>query len=288
MKKLLFLLLIFAATYSYAQKEQRYVVVPMKFYKFKKVDIYGLSSTTNRLFAKAGYKVLTDNQASWTEDLKANPCTILYTETNDISPLIGASKVEIIVKDCYQRELARSIGKANNSDGQKALQTAVERAFAELTKDNNFAKLYSKNPVEKSEKKITKAKTSPKVVITPQKTQKKIVAQANQTPTIGKTLQFQWKRNPPQGIEGFYLAQGKSYYILQHAADAFTLGFSDTTSKDAVATLKKTSSPDIFKVFWKDGTQDIGYKKGNQLLLEHTVAAENQILKLEKQKRDAQ
>lgn len=278
MKKKLIIISIFCYAFSslFAQ-ETKYIIVPLKMYKHNKVDIYGLSSLTNQLFAKAGYKVFTNNRMSWPADLQADPCKALYTETEDVSPLIGLTKVKLTLRDCFQKVHYETVGKDNDIDDIKALHTALEEAFENMQKEIHLDELFATLPKTKSvvepTKEILKKEQKP-LTMQKQTTTKK----APISLTFEETLKAYWRHNVPVGIEGIYEADQKQYFIREK--DNVFMLYNNTEQQ--LAQLEKTTLGDIYKVRWDNGTESVAFLKDRILKIEKKQEEKVKVIALKK------
>lgn len=275
MKKaaILIILTLSFLTGSSAQ-EKKYIIVPIKIYKFNKVDIYGLSSLTSQLFAKAGYQVLSANKMSWPKDLQANLCNAIYTETEDVSPLIGLTKVKLTLKDCYHKVLAEAIGKDNDVDDIKALQVALEEAFETLKKGKKIENAFTSLSQNSKNVAITQTTTPEKqVTSSTQPTENKAAKVSKATSKI-EILKSYWQQFEAKGIEGIYTKKNEQFYV-KYDNNAFTLY---NSSNVILAKIVRTSASTIFKIQWNNGTEDVGYLKDSKtLVLENTEKGVNTV-----------
>lgn len=246
-------------------QDTKYVIVPIKIYKFNKVDIYGLSSLTNQLFAKAGYTVLTNNKMSWPEDLQNNECKAIYTDTEDISPLIGLTKVKLTLKNCYYKVLTEKIGKDNDVNDIKALHTALQEAFDMLRKDGEIEKAFASLTMESKQNPSNLPKQAvqkqPKAPETLQKKEEEVHKETKKSKIT--TLKNYWEQFGAKSIEGVYNKNEEQFYI-KYDDGVFVLYNNAHTS---MAKILPTEMPSIFKVEWKDGSTEVGYLKEEKTLI---------------------
>lgn len=284
MKKIVRIILVsFFFAGSLCAQDTKYVIVPIKIYKNNKVDIYGLSSLTNRLFAEAGYQVFTENRASWPNELQQNPCLAIYTETEDVSPFIGLTKVKLTLKDCYQQLLFETVGKDNDMDDIKALHFALKEAFENTLNVGELQKSYAKISTKLSSPQHQAMKqTSPEQANKPIAKENKIAptAKTTQLGTASKEaiLKKHWKKYSPIEIEGIYTYEGVVYFV-EYADENFQF----STQNTVIAELEKTSKQGVYKVFWTNGNFDIAYRKANGILLvEQTQGQQVRLLQLQR------
>lgn len=288
-KKIVAIVSLLVLTFSLFAQD-KYVIVPIKLYKYDKIDIYGLSSLTNQLFAKSGYKVFTENQLSWPKELQANPCLAIYTETEDVSPLIGLTKVKITLKNCYKQKLAESIGKDNDVDNIKALHIALEEAFNNLKTKGKIASCYAnlskaKDNYQTPEIASTikpKAKVFiKKPVIKNNSTKAAEISseKKDKTTSLEEVQRHHWKKYTPVEIEGIYSYANKNY-VIKYVDKGFEL---ISPNQIKLALLQKTSKDKIYRVLWENGIFDIAYLKDNgTLVIEQSQDEQIEVWKLEK------
>lgn len=266
---------------------KKYVIVPLKFYKFDKIDIYGLSSTTTKLFVEDGYTVLTDSKQAWPEELKKNPCKAIYTQTNDISPLLGLTKVELVVMDCYQNILYKAQGKDNDADEIIALREALREAYTALKEEGGMVRFFSNLPKDTDNSQsipLTQLEATATPLPSPKVQKKPHFPTAQKPNAVVKLLQDRWKKEEPIGIEGIYKANDKVYYILYD--DKSELGgfwLYKMNEMTPIAKLTTTSAPKIYKTYWANGGFDIAYQNEEQkLIIEETISNKTTLLELSK------
>ncbi len=269
MKKFsLLIILSFLFTSNSFGQEKQYVVVPIKIYKNNRIDIYGLSSKTNQLFAKAGYIVLTDNVRNWPEELQNNPCQVLYIETEDVSPLIGLTKVKLTIQDCYKRTICQSLGKDNDIEDIKALHIALKEAFDNLQQEGKIKAAFASLPQGEEKKAIKAMLLTPSKPIAQKEAEKKQPTAKGDLSMMEQILKSYWKNNVAVAIEGIYSYANNNYFIKKNG-QIYELY---NKEEKRIATLKESSLPNIYKVMLKEG----------KLLIEKTQDNSTTVLSLVK------
>lgn len=291
MKSLALILISLFVSFSASSQDmnKKYVIVPLKFYKFDKIDIYGLSSATTKLFVNDGYTVVTDSKQSWPKELKENPCLAIYTKTNDISPLIGLTKVELVLMDCYQNVLYKAQGKDNSEDEIISLSKALKEAYELLKKEEaielSFSNLLNDTANEQTIPLTKLENTATTNVKQTRETKNNTIRNTTRPNTpnpVAKLLEDRWKKESPIGIEGIYETTDKTYYILYDDKNELGGFWLYEMSKMApIAKLISTSSPVIYKVFWTEDNFDIAYLNEEQVLvIEKTRNKKTTLLEL--------
>lgn len=114
-----------------AQKElnnYKYILIPKSFEFSNSEDQYQLNSLLKFLFNKHGYVAFFGDELP--EDLKNNRCLALKAEVSDEKGSMFKTKLEIILKDCYDATVITSqIGETREKEFKKAYHEALRDAF---------------------------------------------------------------------------------------------------------------------------------------------------------------
>ncbi len=204
-------------------------------------------------------------------------CQALYIETEDVSPLIGLTKVKLTIKDCYKRTICKSLGKDNDVEDIKALHIALKEAFDNLQQEGKIKAAFASLPQGK-EKKVIKA-----MLLTPSKpiAQKEVEREqpvAKGDLSMEQILKAYWKNNAAVAIEGIYSYANNKCFIKKNG-QIYELY---NKEEKRIATLKESSLSNIYKVMWNDNVQDIAYMKEGKLLIEKTQDNGTAVLSLVK------
>jgi hypothetical protein len=142
-KTLTFLLLILLVQLGHAQLDRyKYIVVPMQFEGFKKVNQFRTSTLVKYLFTREGFNVVYDDKIP--ADLASRPCSALKVRLVDDSSLF-LTKIKIALEDCYGQVVFETPeGKSKIKEYEPAYREAIEGAFDVLVGTG-----YSYNPSEK-------------------------------------------------------------------------------------------------------------------------------------------
>ncbi|REE08631.1 PD-(D/E)XK nuclease superfamily protein [Winogradskyella pacifica] len=181
-KKIIFTIsFVIISCLGYAQKnmnDYKYIIIP-KAYEFSKSDDqYQLNSLTKFLFNKYGYDAYFVEELP--EDLKSDRCLGLIAEVSNDEGSLFKTKLEIILKDCYDVVIMKSqIGESRVKDYKKAYNEALREAFETFQNFNyEYASKESVEAKPKEEKqsltyvevketsKIEETKVKPKDVTT--------------------------------------------------------------------------------------------------------------------------
>jgi hypothetical protein len=136
-------ILLFAQLGHSQLDRYKYIVVPMQFEGFKKVNQYRTSTLVKYLFAQEGFNVVYDDKIP--ADLATKPCSGLKVRLVDDSSLF-LTKIKIALEDCYGQVVFETPeGKSKIKEYEPAYREAIEGAFVVLVGTG-----YSYNPSEES------------------------------------------------------------------------------------------------------------------------------------------
>ena len=139
--------MFFIYSFSFAQENYKYIIIPKKFDFFKEENKYNLNGLTKSFFEKEGFQVYF-NDDEFPKELAENRCLALYvnaTENNNVF----TTKINIELKDCYNKVvLVSDQGTSREKDYQKAYIEAFRGA---LNSTKGFLKI--KNTTIKSSEK---------------------------------------------------------------------------------------------------------------------------------------
>lgn len=124
MKKVILLFVLFVYSFSFAQDNYKYVIVPKKFSFFKEENKFGLNELTKAFFEKEGFEVFYDNDVL-PADLYQNRCLALYVVPLE-NNTIFLTKVNFEIKDCKNNVLLQS---ETATSREKLLKTAYNQTF---------------------------------------------------------------------------------------------------------------------------------------------------------------
>ncbi len=151
MKKIALFLLLVTYTFSFAQENYKYVIVPKKFSFFNEENKYNTNLLTKSFFENEGFQVFYDTDSMPTE-LSKNRCLALFVDVNENNSLFQ-KKVTIQIKDCYNKMLYISVqGVSKEKEFDKAYSVAFRAALSSLK-----GKMKFKNSNEVSTETVTKS-----------------------------------------------------------------------------------------------------------------------------------
>ena len=135
MKKILFLLLFLAASFSFSQSlnDYKYAIVPSKFEFIKEKDQYRLNTLTKLLMEKYGFITYFDTDILPNEVVENN-CNKVYVDVKSNGNLF-VTKLTVVLKDCKNAVVFTSIeGRSREKELQVAYNQALREAFSSFEK----------------------------------------------------------------------------------------------------------------------------------------------------------
>lgn len=137
MKKIALLFLLISYTFSFAQENYKYIIVPKKFDFFKEENKYNVNFITKSFFEKEGFQVFYDTD-KFPEDLAKNRCLALFANAIENNTMFS-TKINIELKDCYNKIIYTSDqGSTREKDYNKAYPIAFRAALNSLKGIVNF------------------------------------------------------------------------------------------------------------------------------------------------------
>jgi hypothetical protein len=137
MKKIVLLLVLFVYSFSFAQDNYKYVIVPKKFSFFKEENKYNLNEMTKSFFEKEGFQVVYDTDA-FPIDLAENRCSALYINVIEQSNMLF-TKIAFELKDCQNKlVLASKQGESRSKEYEKAYNESFREALISMRGLLNF------------------------------------------------------------------------------------------------------------------------------------------------------
>ena len=137
MKKVVLLFILFIYSFSFAQDNYKYVIVPKKFSFFKEENKYNLNTTTKAFFENNGFEVYFDTD-EFPKELAENRCLALFVNAIENNNVF-LTRINIELKDCYNKSILLSdIGTSREKEYQKAYIEAFRNALTALKGQLNF------------------------------------------------------------------------------------------------------------------------------------------------------
>ncbi|MBU2928737.1 hypothetical protein [Winogradskyella psychrotolerans] len=248
--------------FGYAQNninDYKYIIIPKAFEFSKSDDQYQLNSMLEFFFNKYGYEAYFVDELS--SDLKKDPCLALTAGVSNDKGGMFKTKLEIILKDCYDVEIMRSkIGESRLKDFDKAYSQALREAFE--TFQNMDYKFVGKEKVVAQPEAI-----QPKIAKQPVKE----IVKIEEVAVIKET-----KEQPKEKVTALPVKAKENTKPELYYAQAISNGFQLVNSEPKVIMiLLNSSAKDIFIVKDKNA---IVFKKDDQWIYSEntgTSATEN-------------
>ncbi len=160
----LFLLLVLGFSFSFAQGNYKYVVIPVKFSFFNENNKYNLNAMTKSFFEREGFEVFYDTD-QFPKELAQNRCSALFVNVIENNNLF-ITKINVEIKDCYNKVLLVSdLGSSREKEYQKAYVEAFRIALSSVRE-----KLKSiEKGISQEERRIENSKINNEVKVTSEK-----------------------------------------------------------------------------------------------------------------------
>lgn len=137
MKKFALLLLLISYSFSFAQENYKYIIVPKKFDFFKDENEYNTNFITKSFFEKEGFIVVYDTD-NFPQELANNRCLALSAKAVKTSNLF-VTKISIELMDCYNKVIYVSAqGASREKNFQKAYSESFRIALSSMSGKLNF------------------------------------------------------------------------------------------------------------------------------------------------------
>lgn len=109
-----------------------YVIVPLKYDFLKEADQYRLNTMTRHLFKQNGFTAFFDVQ-DLPEELLRDRCKALNVDVEKLKGGLFKTKLDIVLKDCYGKEIFRSrTGSTREKNYKDAYFAALKDAFVSI------------------------------------------------------------------------------------------------------------------------------------------------------------
>lgn len=128
----LFLSIGFAAMAQKTIDNYQYVIIPLQYDFLNEKDQYRLNTLTRHLFKQKGFVALFDEE-EFPEELNKDRCEALYANVEKVKGGLFATKLEIVLKDCFGKEVYRTeTGVSREKEFKKAYIEALRNAFSSI------------------------------------------------------------------------------------------------------------------------------------------------------------
>ena len=147
MKKVILLFVLFIYSFSFAQDNYKYVIVPKKFTFFKEENKYNLNVMTKSFFETEGFEVYFDTD-EFPKELAENRCLALFVNAEEDSNMFS-TKVSLELKDCYNKVLHTSnLGISKEKEFKKAYTEAFRESLSSMKGLLKIKNTTNKSPVK--------------------------------------------------------------------------------------------------------------------------------------------
>lgn len=135
-----------------------YVIIPLKYDFLIENDQYRLNTLTRYLFKQKGFVALFDEE-EFPEELNKDKCKALYVNVEKAKTGIFATKLDMILSDCFGKEVYRTeTGSSREKDFKDAYVEALKNAFSSIEfMDYEYQPLETTKVEEESEEVIESA-----------------------------------------------------------------------------------------------------------------------------------
>ena len=158
MKKFVLLLMLFGFSFSFAQENYKYIIVPKKFSFFKEENKYNLNVMTKTFFEKEGFEVYFDTD-EFPKDLAENRCLALIVNPTENNSMFS-TKIIVELKDCYNKITYTSDeGTSKQKEYQKGYTEAFREALNSMKGQHKFKKTTEKD-TDSSKPNVTETKST--------------------------------------------------------------------------------------------------------------------------------
>ena len=150
MKKIVLLLVLFTFTFSVAQENYKYAIIPKKFSFFSDENEYNTSSMTKSFFEKEGFVVYYDTD-EFPSELANNRCMAFYVNVLKKSNMF-ITKINFELKDCANKIIYTSIqGSSKEKEYQKSYNESFRLALVTMKGQLNFTNTSTGNAIIEKE-----------------------------------------------------------------------------------------------------------------------------------------
>lgn len=246
MKKVLFLLLFLAASFSFSQSlnDYKYAIVPSKFEFIKEKDQYRLNTLTKLLMEKYGFITYFDTDILPNEAVENN-CNKVYVDVKSNGNLF-VTKLTVVLKDCKNAVVFTSVeGRSREKELQVAYNQALREAFTSFEKlDYKYSgKSNVNNNVNNN-----------------------VNVNVNNNSNSNNNVNNNSNNNVKSNVKVPILNQ--NLFAKPLGANLFQLLTNDTGIPNLVLTIAKTNNPSIF-IVEEAMRQGVVYKNNNEWIFDY-------------------
>ena len=241
MKKILKLafIILFTSVYSQNISDYTFVYIAEKTGDFE-ANKYGLATLLSAKLTAKKYVVIAENNDSWPEVAKKNPCRVLKAELADTSTFLK-NKIQVNFKDCSGKTVASFEGKSNIKEFEPGFKDALNTALKTFPVSN---------PVKLA---VTNETRKPNIAAVAEP----VKSTSNQTPNSGAKTEnkAQTFSNGTLNLNRIFISD--SQFILASPNDS-----------TPYAIFKESTKKEVYRVQLQDGSQTLGYVENGNIVIE--------------------
>ena len=241
MKKILKLafIILFTSVYSQNISDYTFVYIAEKTGDFE-ANKYGLATLLSAKLTAKKYVVIAENNDSWPEVAKKNPCRVLKAELADTSTFLK-NKLQINFRDCSGKTVASYEAKSNIKEYEPGFKDALNTALKTFPVSN---------PVKLA---VTNETRKPNIAAVAEP----VKSTSNQTPNSGAKTEnkAQTFSNGTLNLNRIFISD--SQFIL-----------ASPNNSTPYAIFKATTKKEVYRVQLQDGSQTLGYLENGNIVIE--------------------
>ena len=243
MKKILKLafIILFTSVYSQNISDYTFVYIAEKTGDFE-ANKYGLATLLSAKLTAKKYVVIAENNDSWPEVAKKNPCRVLKAELADTSTFLK-NKLQINFRDCSGKTVASYEAKSNIKEYEPGFKDALNTA-SKIFPGSNPVQLAAISQTETP--KQTAAASAEPVKSAPVQTKNSGAKTENKAQTFS---------NGTLNLNRIFISD--SQFILASPNDS-----------TPYAIFKESTKKEMYRVQLQDGSQTLGYVENGNIVIE--------------------
>lgn len=257
MKFLFFLILALGSQNFTAQAiaDYKYIYVPRDFADFEG-NQYQLNSNLVKDLQTKNYEVIQTEPRDWPQNLRDNPCEILYANLKKTSSIFR-TKATFTVKDCNEKIILENEGVSFSKDYALGFQEALKKSTAGVTLSSPKTKAVSSSVTDP-----IKASTSqPLAKKTPE-----VKNKADMKEDVSVAKQPVNSKQNSKTTAQLFLNKGIEYTKVEFANGLFVFSAANTSAP--YASFTPSTKENVYHVVLNNITKTIGYKEGSNYVVD--------------------
>ena len=231
----------FAALYSQSVSDYAFVYVAGKTGDLPSSK-YGLATHLSSKLADRKYVIINENNDSWPEVAKNNPCGVLKAEIQDTSTFFK-NKIQINLKDCSGKDIASFEGSSNIKEFEPGFKEAM----------NNALKIFPiSNPVKSAVNTQTETSKQTEVPVSEPVKTTSLKTPNNTVQTGNKAEIFS---NGTLNLNRMIISNSQFIFANPNNSTPFAV-FNESTKKE------------VYRVKLQNGSQTLGYVENGSIVIE--------------------